>query len=83
MGIQLSICKNCGAQVIWAVTAKGIKVLVDALPDAEGTIRVDAPQVSTESPLATIYTVAAPPGTSLHRSHFLTCVNVKRRRRRA
>lgn len=75
-------CRSCNAAVIWTVTKSGKKMPVDAKPDPDGQLCVwrndsgvhsrhqdDAPQFVQDRP-------------SRFTSHFATCPNAQKHRRR-
>lgn len=73
-----SVCKSCGAAIVWASTPKGETVPVDATPSAGGTI-----ELSYAGKSVTAITHAGSNGTAsggLHASHFETCPFAKRGR---
>lgn len=66
-------CKSCGARVIWAVSALGRKLPVDAAPDPAGQW-----WLTTDDPRATVpnfrrVDLYTPEGTPHYTSHFVTC----------
>jgi hypothetical protein len=82
---QTAQCRSCKAEVIWADTAKGKRMPVDATPNPAGTV-VLVDQGVTNPPLAMVIHTeqeqASAPPESLHTSHFATCPNADRHRRR-
>lgn len=76
-----ALCKSCPAQVFWAETDRGKRMLVDAVPVAKGgNLRVT--ERDGKAPLATVVAPHLRFGTTLHISHFATCVNARQHRRR-
>lgn len=67
----MSRCRSCGAEIIWAVTASGRNMPVDAAPSDDGTITVT--QVGGKNRAE----VSGPPNLlddrPRHTSHFATC----------
>lgn len=61
-------CRSCGALVVWAVTATGRRMPVDAMPTPGGNIILRG----GPTPLATVACKDAVPGPA-HTSHFATC----------
>jgi hypothetical protein len=71
---------DCGAPLIWASTARGKAMPVDAEPQPDGNVLLT--DVGLPSPQATVVDPAAEPlggwpGT-LHHSHFTTCPGADR-----
>jgi hypothetical protein len=69
--MSASVCRSCGAPIVWAVTVTGHRMPVDADPGRGGTVTLrDRPGLS---PIALVVG-AAPPGAPLrHRPHFASC----------
>lgn len=82
---QTSQCRSCKAEVIWTDTAKGKRMPVDATPNPAGNV-VLVDQGVTSPPLAIVIHTereqAEAPPDSLHTSHFQTCPNAAKHRRR-
>lgn len=80
-----SQCRSCKAEVIWADTASGRRMPVDATPNPAGNV-VLVDQGVQSPPLALVVHTeqqqAEAPPESLHTSHFATCPNADRHRRR-
>lgn len=80
-----SACKSCGAAILWAVTEKGAKIPVDVEPTTDGNVAIQ-PNADQSGWLAFI---AGPleqvPGSSSVRrkSHFATCPNAAKHRRKS
>jgi hypothetical protein len=68
----MSLCRSCGAQILWARTEKGKKAPIDLEPNPLGTIIIR--EKEGEQPLA-IFGVpdGAFPEEPRHTSHFATC----------
>ncbi len=64
-------CRSCGKQLVWAATASGKKMPLEACSVAEGNIRID------QTGIARVGKV----GTGPYRSHFATCPNANDWRR--
>lgn len=75
----MNTCKSCSAPIIWAKTAKGKAMPLDAEPSAKGNIALaDGVAVYlTKDALAQ----AAGWGTPLFLSHFVSCPQAARHRR--
>jgi hypothetical protein len=76
-------CRSCGAEIVWARTEKGKRAPIDAAIDDKGTIVLRAPREGERDPLAIF---GVPPdvfaGEPRHTSHFATCPDADRWRRR-
>jgi hypothetical protein len=72
-------CKSCGAVIVWAVTAAGKSMPVDADASTDGTIelRYERNQISAVVHAGTNGVTRA---GSLHTSHFATCPFAKQHR---
>lgn len=78
--MKTSTCRSCGAPVIWAVTASGKRMPVDAEPVEGGNVRLD--DVGLPDPQAVVFGgFSADHADTLHKSHFATCVNAAQHRR--
>lgn len=71
-------CRSCGAPIIFAVTAKGRRMPLDLVRVPEGNIEVDIGDAG--SLLASVVPSGSAP--TLYKSHFATCPNAKKHRRR-
>lgn len=79
MTTSTASCKSCGAPIVWASTSAGGVMPVDRDRVAGGNIvLVERDALST--PRAEI--VAPDPDVPRHVSHFATCPNADRHRRR-
>lgn len=78
----MSICKNCGEDIIWAETDSGKRMPVDIYPNAIGNLRVDF--TDPAHPLVHVLTMdqqrEADP-EDLYLSHFVTCLKAASHRR--
>ena len=72
----MSLCRSCGQQIVWAFTEPGRRMPVDAGPHPDGTITLRT--VAGE-----MFAVIDPgePGPK-HRSHFASCPQADKWRRR-
>lgn len=79
--MKVSTCGSCAARVIWAITAKGETMPVDADPVDDG----DRWLVKAKTGSTPIVVKAAEETThgALYKSHFATCPNAERHRRSA
>jgi hypothetical protein len=70
-------CKSCGAPIVWAVSSKGRALPLDPEPSPKGNLSLD----SGTPPKAR---VVQPHGLEgpLYTSHFATCPNAKKHRRK-
>jgi hypothetical protein len=70
-----AVCRSCGAELFYAVTAGGKRIPLDAEPHPEGNIAVtrlkDRTQAQTLS--GTELHLARSMGNVLYRTHFATC----------
>lgn len=64
-------CRSCKAEVFWAQTEAGRKVLVDISPVPGGNLRIESGPGG--KPLAIVVAGAAEGGEPRYRSHFATC----------
>lgn len=73
----MSVCRVCPAAIIWAVTANGKAMPVDAEPADGGNVKLtptspgQAPRADVLGPME----VALEPDGSLHWPHHATCPN--------
>jgi len=58
-------CRSCGKELIWASTAAGKKMPLEACSLAEGNLRIDQHGIARVGKV----------GTGPYRSHFATCPN--------
>ena len=72
-------CRSCGAEIVWAVTASGRNMPVDAAPSDDGTITLT--QTGTKNHAE----VSGPPNLlddrPRHTSHFASCPNANSHRK--
>jgi len=69
-------CRSCGADVIWVVTTNGKRMPVDAKPSDIGNLTLHP--VEDEGPPVAMYHTTRLSGTSYYISHFATCPQSKR-----
>ena len=72
----VSVCRSCGASILWAATASGRSTPLDAGPHPEGNLYLDG-----DVARVAVAARAAPEGAPLYRSHFATCPQAARHRR--
>lgn len=72
----MRICRSCGAQIIWAVTASGSKMPVDAEPVENGNLILRKTE-SESGPI--LVAIISPDGDYV--SHFATCLNAAEHRK--
>jgi hypothetical protein len=77
-----TLCGSCQAEVIWATTTRGRKMLVDAAAYEDGTIVLEL-QHGGLAPLARVLPVTKRFGRKdLRKSHFAMCPQAAQWRRR-
>jgi hypothetical protein len=82
----VSTCRSCGARIRWAVTTAGKRIPVDEQPVDSGNVLLhEAP--GGQDPTATVVGKRVQPGLfgddgPRYVSHFATCPNADRHRRR-
>jgi hypothetical protein len=69
-------CRSCSAPIVWAVTAKGKRMPLDAVPHPEGNVRLRAgwgspPLADVLNKGEAVYARCA--GEQLHVAHHSTC----------
>lgn len=69
-------CRSCGVCVEWAVTTNGKRMPLDEEPDCDGLM------VLTAAGVAEFYDPDRHEGALRRTSHFATCVDAKRWRKR-
>lgn len=67
-------CRSCRARLLWAFTEKGRRIPLDPKTVDDGNIQL-------REGVAVVVGQASP-GVLLYKSHFSTCPNAKRHRRR-
>ena len=72
-------CKSCGRPIIFALTAKGRRMPLDADPVAGGNVLVT--QDGDDLHAAVVDPVSQPVTRLLYRSHFVSCPNAAQHRR--
>lgn len=72
-------CNSCGAKIIWAVTPKGARIPVDAIPTEDGNLVLEEHRGQLVACV-----VGQEPGlfaSPRHKSHFATCPHASQHRR--
>jgi hypothetical protein len=74
--MRVEQCRSCKAPIIWAIARTGRPMPVDVEPIAGGNIELDEQQATPQAlrplaPLARL--VRAEPGVLRYRSHFASC----------
>lgn len=72
---------DCGALIIWALTAAEKPIPVDARPHEKGNIRLSRRGRQVRADVLSKTKQAAAVGDPLYRSHFVTCTRAKDWRR--
>ena len=67
----MSTCRSCGAEIVWAVTATGKRMPVDAATHPDGNVQLDRDHATVLGPLDRLF--AADQGADLHMPHHATC----------
>jgi hypothetical protein len=82
-----TLCRSCGAPIRWALTVKGHRMPLDAMPVVDGNILLD---VATDPPTARVLPASSDlnEGDSRglfdrYKSHFATCPNAAQHRKRS
>jgi hypothetical protein len=84
--VKVERCRSCGAPIIWATATTGRAMPIDRDRIAGGNIELEEPPAFTpegrrpESPTARV--VMPAPGVWRYRSHFATCPDAWRWKRR-
>ena len=75
-------CRSCGARLLWALTEKGRRIPLDRNPVPTGNIEIE--ETDEGPPMSRVVPVLSPGlfPTVRYKSHFATCPNAKRHRRR-
>ena len=79
------VCRSCGAPLLWALTERGRRIPLDRNPVPDGNIEIketeDGPPISRVVSGQGTLSPGLFPATR-YKSHFATCPNAKRHRRR-
>ena len=78
-------CRSCGAPLLWALTKKGRRIPLDRNPVPDGNIEIE--EADEGPPMSRVVSGQGElsPGlfpATRYKSHFSTCPNAKRHRRR-
>lgn len=71
----MSRCRSCSAEITWAVTAKGRRIPLDAVPTSNGTLLLRNGKAESA--------VGAEPDEPRYTAHFATCPNAAQHRKTA
>lgn len=74
-----TICRGCGAPIIWAVTPNGKRIPINPEPHPTGNIELDTTHRPTR---ATVHSQGPLGVDTLYLAHFATCPNADRFRKR-
>lgn len=74
-------CRSCNAEIVWCRTPKGGQMPVDAQPDPDGNLVMDAGQGATPECRPLKNSEKADHPGPFHKSHFATCPNAKDHRK--
>ena len=79
----MSVCRSCGAPVVWAVTVTGAMMPVDRDPVDGGNIDLVHSGDASGTPTAHVLSESQPTlyGGDRYVSHFATCPNAAEHRR--
>jgi hypothetical protein len=77
----VSRCRSCGAPIRWTRTEKGRRMPIDPEPVPEGNIVLR--ELDEATPLALSVPPAAFPDEPRYLSHFATCPDAAKHRRRS
>lgn len=75
----MSVCRTCGADIIWAETESGKRMPLDRAPVIPKGLFVLTARPGQEAPLAS--SVASSQTPALYQSHFATCPQADEHRR--
>lgn len=86
----MAACSSCRAAIVWARTSSGRRIPIDNQPTLEGNIVLSVEQIAPAAKAVTAAVLSgadleaerAKPGARLFRSHFVTCPDAERFRRR-
>lgn len=71
---KITVCRSCGASIIWAQTAKGKDIPIDAEPAPDGNIAL----INGVAHVDSLFLKSA----QMHyKSHFATCPNASQHRK--
>lgn len=73
-------CRSCGAPIRWTISAKGRRLPIDPEPSPDGNITLED-RGQYREPRAVAHTVKAP-DVVYYISHFATCPDAKKWRRK-
>jgi len=73
-------CNSCKAEIRWVMTEKGKRMPIDPKPAPNGNLQL-VDQGKYLPPLAIVHSVRAP-NVEYYASHFMTCPNAAKHRKR-
>jgi hypothetical protein len=73
-------CSSCHAEILWKKTDRGKSIPLDKEPVEDGNIRINGAHADVLSALE--LTAAREDGELLHKSHFATCPNARKHRKK-
>jgi hypothetical protein len=81
--LDTGTCRSCGAVIFWMNTTTNSRMPVDFEPAEDGNIRLDSEIEGLVEVLGKKATAAArAKGEKLYRSHYATCPNAAKHRKR-
>lgn len=79
-------CRSCGAPIRWAITEKGRRMPLDPDPHPDGNVMVEHAAGADHSGVVVfagrLLHEERDLGTPLYRSHFASCPDARKHRRR-
>lgn len=72
-GFEIAACRTCDTAIVWATTANGKAMPVDAEPVEDGNVELSPPPPGKRAPIATVLTGPSLLGGPVHKPHFATC----------
>lgn len=80
----MTTCQSCGAAIFWAVSVNGSRMPINAEPVVDGNVLVSVSRSNPENKKCIVLAHAAvkPKDRRLFTSHFSTCPNARKHRRK-